>query len=64
MPYHHLVMSAPIPEATLLAMIIQRVKAPEWDGWTPESFPGRGKRGTGGLVLGLLFYIYGTSSAP
>jgi hypothetical protein len=28
MPYHCRVMSAPIPEATVLAMLIQRIKSP------------------------------------
>jgi hypothetical protein len=51
MPYHHQVMSAPILEVVVLAMVIQRVKAPEWDCWTSGSLPGRGNRGTGRLVL-------------
>jgi hypothetical protein len=54
-PYHHQVMSAPVPEAAVLAILIRRVKAPEWDGWMPGSVSGRGKRGTGRLVLGLVF---------
>jgi hypothetical protein len=32
-----------------------RVKAPEWDGRMRRSLLGRGKRGTSGLVLGLVF---------
>jgi hypothetical protein len=36
-------MSAPAPEAVVLAMLIRRMEAPEWDGWTPGSLPGRGK---------------------
>jgi hypothetical protein len=50
-PYPGQVMSAPVPEATVLAMLICRVKALEWDGWTPRSLPGQGKRGTSGMVL-------------
>jgi hypothetical protein len=56
-------MSAPVPEATVLATLIRRVKALEWDGWMPGSLPGRGKRGTGGLVLGLVFQVGGPSSS-
>jgi hypothetical protein len=37
--YHRQVMSAPIPKAAVLAMLIRRVKAPEWDGWMPGSLP-------------------------
>jgi hypothetical protein len=53
-------MSAPVPEAVVLAMLIWRMEAPEWDGWTPRSLPGRGKRGNGwvGLVvLPILFSV-------
>jgi hypothetical protein len=42
-PHHYQVISAPAPEAVVLAMHIWRMEAPEWDGWTPGSFPGRGK---------------------
>jgi hypothetical protein len=48
-------MSAPILEVAMLAMLIWRVKAPEWDGWMHGSLLSQGKRGTGRLVLGLVF---------
>jgi hypothetical protein len=34
-PCRRWVMSAPVPEAAVLAMLIRRIKPPEWDGWTP-----------------------------
>jgi hypothetical protein len=43
MPHHRQVMSAPTPEATVLAMLIRRMEALEWDGWMPGSLLGRGK---------------------
>jgi hypothetical protein len=46
-PYHHWVMSAPVPEATALAMLIWKMEAPEWDRWMLGSLPGRSKRGNG-----------------
>jgi hypothetical protein len=63
MPYHRQVMSAPVLKAAVLAMLIRRVKAPEWDGWMPGSLPNRGKRGMGGLVLGLVFWMGDPSSS-
>jgi hypothetical protein len=54
-PYRRWVMSAPILEVTMLEMLIRRVKAPEWDGWMHGSLLSQGKRGTGRLVLGLVF---------
>jgi hypothetical protein len=54
-PYHCQAMSAPIPNAAVLSMLIWRVKDHEWDGWMRGSLLGQGKRGMGGLVLGLVF---------
>jgi hypothetical protein len=42
-PYHHRVISAPIPEASVMALLFWIAEAPEWEGWTPESLPGRGR---------------------
>jgi hypothetical protein len=42
-PHHHQVMSAPAPKAAVLAMLIRRMEAPKWYGWTPEFLLGRGK---------------------
>jgi hypothetical protein len=53
-------MSAPTPEAAVLAMLFQRMKAPECNGWMLGSLLGQGKQGNGqdGLVVSLiLFYI-------
>jgi hypothetical protein len=60
MPHRRQVMSAPTPEAMVLAMLIQRMEAPKWDGWMPGSLPGRGKRGNqrvGLVVLPVLFSV-------
>jgi hypothetical protein len=42
-PYCRQVMSAPIPEAVVLAMLIRIAEAPEWDGWKLRSLPGLGR---------------------
>jgi hypothetical protein len=52
-PYQCQVMSAPIPEAVMLAMLIRRMEALEWDGSTPRSLLGWGKRGNGWVTLGI-----------
>jgi hypothetical protein len=38
-PYRRQVMSAPVPKAPALDILIRRVKAPECDGWTLGSLP-------------------------
>jgi hypothetical protein len=44
-------MSAPTPDAIVLAMLMWLTEAPEWDGWMPGSLLGRGKRANGWVTL-------------